>query len=76
MHLSELQNKNLVNINDGKNIGNIVDVKINNINGNIITLIVENKSNMFSFVSKESETEVKWDDIKKIGEDVILVDKK
>ena len=29
MRLSELQNKNIVNINDGKMIGNIIDIDIN-----------------------------------------------
>ena len=33
MHLSDLQNKDIVNIKDGKKIGNIVDVTIDN-NGN------------------------------------------
>ena len=28
MRLSELQNKNIVNINDGKMIGNIIDIDI------------------------------------------------
>ena len=28
MRLSDLQSKYIVNINDGKNIGNIIDVKI------------------------------------------------
>ena len=28
MRLSDLQNKDIVNVNDGKNIGSIIDVKI------------------------------------------------
>ena len=33
MRLSDLQSKNIVSVSDGKNIGNIIDVKINEENG-------------------------------------------
>lgn len=73
MRLSDLQSKNLVNMTDGKNIGTIIDVKINEETGNIDSLIIENKGAMFSFLSKDMDVEISWADIKKIGEDVILV---
>lgn len=73
MLLSELQNKTLINIIDGKNIGNIVDVKMDEATGNIISLIIEPTKRGFSFSSKGNAYEIKWENIKKIGEDVILV---
>lgn len=76
MRLSDLQSKNLVNINDGRNIGNIIDAKVNEENGNIASLIIEGKGGMFTFLNKDSEMEISWSDIKKIGEDVILVNLK
>ena len=72
MRLSDLQNKNIVNVIDGRNIGNIIDVKINEEDGTIISLVIETNRNFFSF-SKNADTEVYWKDITKIGEDVILV---
>lgn len=71
MRLSDLQTKNIVNINDGKNIGTIIDANITE-NGAIETLIIETSKNFFS-LNRESDIEVKWQDITKIGEDVILV---
>lgn len=73
MRLSDLQNKNLVNINTGKNIGNIIDVNIDYEKGYIKTLVIESRGNGFSFFNKEMDSEIKWEDIEKIGEDVILV---
>ncbi len=73
MRLSELQNKNLVNTSDGKNIGNIVDVNIDYKSGNINSFIIESKTNMFKFLNKDRDMEVRWEEIEKIGEDVILV---
>lgn len=73
MKLSDLQSKYIVNINDGKNIGNIIDVKINEENGSIISLVIEPNKNFFSFARGKSDTEIRWNSIEKIGEDVILV---
>ena len=52
MRLSDLQNKNIVSITDGRNIGNIIDVKIDEVNGSIISLIIEASKNFFSFSNK------------------------
>ncbi len=73
MRLSDLQNKDIVNVVDGKNIGNIIDVKIDEEKGNILALIIEPTKNFFSFFNKGMDTEINWDHITKIGEDVILV---
>ncbi|MDD5888653.1 MAG: YlmC/YmxH family sporulation protein [bacterium] len=71
MRLSDLQTKNIVNINDGKNIGTIIDANITE-TGTIEALIIEANKNFFS-LNRESDIEIKWQDITKIGEDVILV---
>ncbi len=73
MRLSELQNKNLVNVSNGKNIGNIKDVNIDYQSGNIKSFIIESKGSILTFLNKDNDMEVKWNDIQKIGEDVILV---
>lgn len=72
MRLSDLQTKNIVSMDNGKNIGSIIDVKINE-KGMIEALVIEQNRNMLSFLNREEETVVYWADIAKIGEDVILV---
>ena len=74
MRLSDLQNKDIVNVSDGRNIGNIIDVKINEA-GNIESFIIEPNGNFFKFfrTSNKLDTEINWHSITKIGEDVILV---
>lgn len=73
MFLSDLQNKTLINVVDGKNVGSIVDVRMDADTGNIISLVIEEGKKGFSFSNKNNATEIKWENIKKIGEDVILV---
>ena len=72
MRLSELQNKDIINIHDGKKIGNIIDVKINE-KGQMAGLVVEQSKFFISMFTTHNEIEIKWDQIEKIGEDVILV---
>lgn len=71
MHLSDLQTKDIISIKDGKKIGNIIDIIID-FNGMIKSLIIE--KNKFSFFKNSGDNEIYWNQIKKIGEDVILVD--
>lgn len=72
MRLSELQNKDVVNIKDGTKIGNIIDVEINN-EGKMNSLIVEKSKFLLSRFTSKGEIRIKWEQIQKIGEDVILV---
>ncbi len=71
MRLSDLQDKDIVNVEDGKKIGKIIDVVIDE-QGNMKALIVQ-RTKMLNMFSNASEIEVKWNQIKKIGTDVILV---
>lgn len=72
MRLSDLQNKDIVNISDGKKIGNIIDMRID-MSGNIISIIVEPSKRVFKFLGVREELEISWEDIEKVGEDVILI---
>ena len=72
MRLSELQNKNVVNVNDGKMIGNIIDININQ-EGISTDIIVEKSKFLISRFSNSGEISIKWNQIEKIGQDVILV---
>ena len=73
MKLSELQKKDIVNVNNGKRIGSIIDININS-EGVMDEIIIEKSSFIFSMFSNKNELSIKWEQIKKIGEDVILVD--
>ena len=72
MRLSEIQNKDVINIVTGIKIGNIIDIVIDE-NGIIKSLILEKKLQKKIFSSGE-EVEILWKQIKKIGEDVILIE--
>lgn len=73
MRLSELQTKDVINVFDGKKVGNIIDAKIDGNDGKMMKLIVEPNRVFRRFFSSKDELEIIWEQIVKIGDDVILV---
>ena len=69
MRLSDLQSKDIINLVDGKQMGTIIDVNIDE-NGSIIELAVQKRRFLFFYLNVIN---VKWSQIDKIGKDVILV---
>lgn len=72
MFLSDLQEKDIISTKNGRKVGRIIDAEISP-QGSILFLIVEEKKNFKKFMSSGGDTKVSFDDITKIGEDVILV---
>jgi len=70
MRLSDLQRKEIINMNTGKRLGIIIDV-ILDAGGNIKSLVLEEK-HIKRFSSKE-EYQIEWKQIAKIGDDIILI---
>lgn len=73
VRLSELQNKDVVDIMTGEKIGNISDVEISNDTGNVLKMIVYEKKGLINMLRGGEEVTITWSQIKKIGTDVILI---
>lgn len=71
--VSDMQNKDIINQNTGVNLGKIIDLDINE-QGQINYLVVGTLKMIKKFTN--SEYKVKYENITKIGSDVILVDLK
>jgi len=72
MLLSDLQTKDIINVKNGNNLGRIIDARIDN-NGKVTYFIVEEKK-LMRRVTRGGEFSFSYESIKKIGEDVILVE--
>lgn len=76
MNLSDLTEKEIIDIATGKRMGTIIDIVIN-ANGTIIKLILEDKKTTRKLFSPSKEDiYLDWKQIIKIGDDIILVDSK
>ena len=72
--ISELKQKDVININDGRRLGVVYDVEIDMEKGKIDALVIPGTGRILGLFSKESDIVVNWENIKKIGVDVILID--
>ena len=72
MKMSELQDKDIINLKDGKNIGRIIDLEVTN--EGIISYIIAEPKQFFKLNVYNKETSFTFKQIVKIGKDVILVD--
>ena len=72
MLLSDLQTKDIINMRNGNNLGRIIDAKIDE-SGKITYFVVEERKLMRK-VTRGGGASFDFERIKKIGEDVILVD--
>ena len=75
MHMSELQTKEIIDISSGKKIGVITDIIVDS-KGNIIKLILDRRSGKRFLSNVKDDVEIFWNQIIKIGDDIILVDSK
>jgi YlmC/YmxH family sporulation protein len=71
---SELKQKEVININDGRRLGLVSDMEINMETGNLEAIVIPAGGKFLGFFSKENDIVIGWSSIKKIGIDVILVD--
>ena len=73
VRISEFQLKDVINVGDGKRLGNVYDVDINLNTGSIEAIIISGTGKVFGLFGRDEEIVISWKNILKIGEDVILV---
>lgn len=73
MRISQFQMKDIINIYDGRKLGNITDFEINLPSGRIEAIIIQSGNRVLGLFGKEEEITILWKQIVKIGEDVIIV---
>lgn len=70
----DFKQKEVININDGKIIGFVIDVNADFQNGEINSIIVAQTGKLLGTMFGKNNITIPWDKIKKIGEDVIIVE--
>ncbi|SEP55311.1 YlmC/YmxH family sporulation protein [Piscibacillus halophilus] len=73
MLLSELQTKDIINVENGEKIGFVNDLEIDVTVGVVLALVVTTRSKLFGLFGQDEELLIRWSHIDTIGEDVILV---
>ncbi len=75
--LQDLRNKEVIDVYDGRRLGFVCDCEIDIITGKLLSLIVPHQgNNMKSFFAKQENIVIPWKQIRKIGDDIIIVETK
>jgi len=71
--LSELQLKEVIMMHNGKRLGYIDDLEIDENSGHITAIIIVERQMRGALFNKPTEKVISWDQIITIGSDIILV---
>lgn len=70
----DFKQKEVIDINTGKILGNVVDVQADFNSGEINSIIVARAGKIFASINSKNNITIPWTSITVIGDDVILVD--
>ena len=70
----DFKQKEVINVNDGKILGFVVDVNAELNSGNIKSIVVAQIGRLLKSIGGKNNITIPWEKIKLIGEDVIIVD--
>ncbi len=74
IRISELREREVVNVNDGRRLGTIRDLDLDLEKGTVKAIIVPAAGRIWGKLSRTQSYIIPWDKIVKIGIDTILVD--
>jgi YlmC/YmxH family sporulation protein len=72
--VSELRNKEVINMTDGERLGYVCDMEINRSTGHVQALIVPGRDKQ-KFFGKNSSLRIPWSEVERIGQDLIVINK-
>jgi len=70
----ELRRKEIINVCDGARFGPLCDLELDTCTGELLALVVPGPPRFFGLIRSDEELVIPFCRIKKIGEDVILVE--
>ncbi|MDA8206600.1 MAG: YlmC/YmxH family sporulation protein [Thermaerobacter sp.] len=71
---SELRMKDVINVVDGRRLGLIGDLELDLEQGRVKSVVVPGSSRFLGLFGRDHDTVIDWQQIQKIGQDVILVE--
>jgi len=71
---TDLREKEVINVRDGTRIGFISDLEVNLEKGTIEAIILPGPGRILGLFGKNQDYVIRWQNIVRIGSDVILVD--
>ncbi len=72
--ITELRNREIINIDSGSRYGYVGDIQIDLESGRIHALVVPGRLRLFGLLGRERDRVFPWESVRRFGEDIILVE--
>ncbi len=72
--INDLKAKEVINISDGARLGFVSDVEVDLSDGRLVSIMVEGPYRLMGLFGKTADIVIKWENIKKIGNDIIVIE--
>ncbi|MEG0442284.1 MAG: YlmC/YmxH family sporulation protein [Oscillospiraceae bacterium] len=72
--IADLRYKEVIGVGDGTRFGYVGDIAVELETGKVQTLIVPGRLRFFGLLGREPERVFPWSAVRRIGEDIVLVD--
>ena len=74
MRIYDFRQKEVINLADGARLGYVFDAEIDPESGKIEALVIPGQGKVLGIFGKDNEYIIPWESIKKIGDDIVLID--
>ncbi|MBE7063548.1 MAG: YlmC/YmxH family sporulation protein [Clostridia bacterium] len=74
MRIYDFRQKEVINLADGARLGYVFDAEIDSETGKVNALIIPGQGKVLGLFGKDNELVIPWESIKKIGDDIVLID--
>ncbi len=72
--LLDLRLREVINIHDGTRYGYVADAIVDLKTGKISSIVIPGSARLMGFLGRREDVVIPWEAIRKIGDDIILVD--
>lgn len=72
--IMDLRDKEIIDIRSGCRYGYVGDLEIDLETGRVRALVVPGRLRLFGLLGRERETVFRWENVRRFGEDIILVE--
>ena len=71
--IAEMRNKEVIHVKSGMRLGCVNDVEFDTKDAKILGIVIFGKLKCFGILGREDDLFIKWEEIKVIGDDTVLV---
>lgn len=72
--ITEIKNREVIHVRTGRRLGYVNDFEVDTTNALLLGIIIFGHLKFFGILGREDDLFIRWDEIKVIGDDTILVD--